>query len=59
MNMIPRRAWYSQHSTVVKRLSPVLTVVERMLNVCIVGSGVAGLSTARRLIKVNHSYKGI
>ena len=24
----------------------------RMLNVCIIGSGVAGLSTARRLIKV-------
>ncbi len=29
---------------------------KRMLNVCIVGSGVAGLSTARRLIKVGRCH---
>ena len=45
VNMIPR---ISKQPSVVAALSG----LRRMLNVCIVGSGVAGWSTARRLVKV-------
>ena len=49
VNMIPR---ISKQPSVVAALSG----LRRMLNVCIVGSGVAGWSTARRLIKVIYFY---
>lgn len=49
VNMIFSAVWSRQSGIVVKKA---LVGAIRMLNICVVGSGVAGLSTARRLLQV-------